>query len=90
MSTAKYSYDGFAFRFQPLGSDLAHTREFRQTGIEAFGEANLERADAEVVITIAADLEAAGLSNYQLRFGDLGLLRAILKAADMPPAGASA
>ncbi|WP_439543644.1 ATP phosphoribosyltransferase regulatory subunit [Hyphomicrobium sp.] len=83
--TAKYCYDGLAFRFQPLGSGLAHTREFRQTGIEAFGEANRERADAEVVTTIAAGLEAAGLANYQLRFGDLGLLRAILKAADMPP-----
>jgi ATP phosphoribosyltransferase regulatory subunit len=81
---AKYSYNGPAFRFQPQGSDLAHTREFRQTGIEAFGEANRERAEAEIVATIVAGLEAAGLSSYTLRFGDLGLLRAILRAADMP------
>ncbi len=81
---AKYSYNGPAFRFQPLGSDHAHTREFRQTGIEAFGEANRERAEAEVVATIVAGLEAAGLASYQLRFGDLGLLRAILRASDMP------
>lgn len=81
---AKYSYNGPAFRFQPLGGDLAHTREFRQTGIEAFGEANRENAEAEIVATVVAGLEAAGLSTYQLRFGDLGLLRAILKAADMP------
>lgn len=81
---AKYSYNGPAFRFQPQGSDRAHTREFRQTGIEAFGEANRERAEAEIVATIVAGLEAAGLSAYALRFGDLGLLRAILKAADMP------
>lgn len=80
----KYSYNGPAFRFQPQGSDLAHTREFRQTGIEAFGEANRERAEAEIVATIVAGIEAAGLSSYTLRFGDLGLLRAILKAADMP------
>lgn len=82
--TARYSYNGPAFRFQPLGSDQAHTREFRQTGIEAFGEANRERADAEVVSTIVGGLEAAGLGGYQFRFGDLGLLRAILKAAEMP------
>jgi ATP phosphoribosyltransferase regulatory subunit len=81
---AKYSYNGPAFRFQPQGSDRAHTREFRQTGIEAFGESNRERAEAEIVITIVAALEAAGLSSYTMRFGDLGLLRAILKAADMP------
>ncbi len=82
---AKYSYNGPAFRFQPLGSGRAHTREFRQTGIEAFGEANRERADAEVIATLVAGLEAAGLrKGYQLRLGDLGILRAILKAADMP------
>lgn len=81
---AKYSYNGPAFRFQPQGSDRAHTREFRQTGIEAFGEANRESAEAEIVATIVAALEAAGLSTYALRFGDLGLLRAILRAADMP------
>lgn len=81
---AKYSYNGPAFRFQPQGSGHAHTREFRQTGIEAFGEANRERAEAEIVATIVAGLDAAGLTNYTLRFGDLGLLRAILKAADMP------
>ena len=81
---AKYSYNGPAFRFQPLGSDLAHTREFRQTGIEAFGEPNREHAESEIVSTVVAGLEAAGLSTYQLRFGDLGLLRAILRAADMP------
>jgi ATP phosphoribosyltransferase regulatory subunit len=82
--TAKYSYNGPAFRFQPQGSDLAHTREFRQTGIEAFGEANRERAEVEIVATIFAGIEAAGLSSYTLRFGDLGLLRAILRAAEMP------
>lgn len=81
---AKYSYNGPAFRFQPQGSDRAHTREFRQTGIEAFGEANREGAEAEIVATIVAGLEAAGLSSYALRFGDLGLLRAILKASEMP------
>ena len=81
---AKYSYNGPAFRFQPQGSDRAHTREFRQTGIEAFGEANRERAEAEIVATVVAGLEAAGLQSYTMRFGDLGILRAILRAADMP------
>lgn len=81
---AKYSYNGPAFRFQPQGGDRAHTREFRQTGIEAFGEANRERAEAEIVATVIAGLEAAGLASYTLRFGDLGLLNAILRAAEMP------
>jgi len=82
--SARYSYNGPAFRYQPAGSGTAHPREFRQTGIEAFGEANREQAEAEVVATIVAGLEAAALKSYTFRFGDLGLMRAILKAADMP------
>jgi ATP phosphoribosyltransferase regulatory subunit len=81
---AKYSYNGPAFRFQPAGSDQAHTREFRQTGLESIGDADLARADAEIVATIAAALKAGGLSTYTLRFGDLGLFRAILDASEMP------
>lgn len=81
---AKYSYNGPAFRFQPMGSDFAHPREFRQTGVEAFATSNREQAEAEVVTTIAEGLAAVGLRDYTLRLGDLGLLRAILRAADMP------
>lgn len=81
---AKYSYNGPAFRFQPEGSGRAHPREFRQTGIEAFGGTDRERAEAEIVATVLGGLEAAGLSTYALRFGDLGLMRAILHAADIP------
>lgn len=81
---AKYSYNGPAFRFQPQGSGRAHTREFRQTGIESFGEEDREHAEAEIVATLVSGLEAAGLSSYTMRFGDLGILRAILRAVDMP------
>ncbi len=42
-SPAKYCYNGAAFRFQPQGADSAHPREFRQTGIEAFGDADREQ-----------------------------------------------
>ncbi|MDP1639822.1 MAG: ATP phosphoribosyltransferase regulatory subunit, partial [Hyphomicrobium sp.] len=35
---AFYSYNGPAFRFQPAAADAAHPREFRQAGIEAFGD----------------------------------------------------
>jgi len=81
---ARYSYNGAAFRYQPQGNDTAHPREFRQTGIEFFGEANREHAEAEIVATVMAALEAAGLKSYALRLGDLAMMRAILQAADMP------
>lgn len=81
---AKYSYNGPAFRFQPQGADRAHPREFRQTGIEAFADLDSELAEAEIVGVIVSGLKDAGLEDFALRFGDLGLFRALLGAADMP------
>jgi ATP phosphoribosyltransferase regulatory subunit len=82
---AKYCYNGAAFRFQAQGADKAHPREFRQAGIEAFGGADRERAEAETLALVVEALKAASLRSMKLRIGDLGLFRAILKAADMPP-----
>ena len=83
-SIAKYCYNGAAFRFQPQGASSAHPREFRQAGIEAFGSRAREAADAETVASILAAVKGAGLRGVKLRLGDLGLLRAVLAAADMP------
>ena len=81
---ARYCYNGSAFRFQPQGADSAHPREFRQAGIETFGAANPDAADVATLSTIARALEVAGLTDYQLRFGDLGLFAALLKTVEMP------
>ena len=76
---ASYCYNGAAFRFQPQGVGSAHPREFRQAGIEAFGAADREKAEAETVALLIAALRAAGLTTFKLRIGDLGLFRAVLK-----------
>lgn len=81
---AKYCYNGAAFRFQPQGSDSTHPREFRQAGIENFGDTAREAAEAETVALILSALKAAGLAGEQLRIGDLGLFRALLKSVAMP------
>src|SRR3972149_2418875 len=47
---ARYCYNGPAFRFQPQGDIEAHPREFRQAGIECFGESDKESADVEIVL----------------------------------------
>lgn len=82
--TAKYCYNGAAFRFQPQGSDLTHPREFRQAGIENFGDPAREQREAETVALIMAALRETGLKDGQLRIGDLGLFRALLKSFAMP------
>ena len=81
-SRARYCYNGAAFRFQPQG--VAQPREFRQAGIESFGETDREQAEADTVAVILNALRAAGLSDVRLRFGDLGMFSAMLHAVEIP------
>jgi ATP phosphoribosyltransferase regulatory subunit len=83
-AAARYCYNGSAFRFQPDGGDAAHPREFRQAGIEHFGSMQKEAAETEVLQRILEGLAAAGLEEYEVRIGDLGLFNALLDALDMP------
>ncbi len=80
----KYCYNGPAFRFQPGGGTGVHPREFRQAGIESFGEKNRERTDAEVLALVLSTLEEVGITDYTVRIGDLGLFHALLDGLDMP------
>jgi ATP phosphoribosyltransferase regulatory subunit len=81
---ARYCYNGPAFRFQPQGVDEAHPREFRQAGIECFGESDTESADVEIVLLAVEAVRAAGLKHFRLRFGDIALFYALLDALALP------
>jgi ATP phosphoribosyltransferase regulatory subunit len=82
---ARYCYSGPAFRYQPGGATSAHPSEFRQAGIESFAAADREHDDAAVLTLIVEALKAAGVGEFQLRLGDLGLFTALLDAVSMPP-----
>ncbi|MGQ0457993.1 MAG: ATP phosphoribosyltransferase regulatory subunit [Hyphomicrobium sp.] len=81
---AKYCYNGPAFRFQPQGADAAHPREFRQAGVERFGDVAREAAEAETIALLLDAIEATGFKRWSLQLGDLGLFRAVLDAANLP------
>jgi ATP phosphoribosyltransferase regulatory subunit len=81
---ARYCYNGSAFRYQPGGDTSAHPREFRQAGIEAFAARDREQADAAVLALTVEAVREVGIDSFQLRFGDLGLFRALLAALPMP------
>ncbi|MCH9807284.1 MAG: ATP phosphoribosyltransferase regulatory subunit [Alphaproteobacteria bacterium] len=81
---SKYCYNGSAFRFQPRGADAAHPREFRQCGIEWIGATDREKADAKTLATILEALTEAGLTDWKVRIGDLGLFRQLLASVKMP------
>ncbi|HEX5958343.1 MAG TPA: ATP phosphoribosyltransferase regulatory subunit [Hyphomicrobiaceae bacterium] len=81
---ARYCYAGSAFRYQPVGADRTHPREFRQAGIESFADSDRDRDDAAVLVRILAALREAGLRTMRLQLGDLGLLAALINALPMP------
>ncbi len=80
---ARYCYTGPAFRFQPQGADARHPREFRQVGIERFGDKSREVAEAETVSIILKAIEKAGFKDWTLRLGDLGLFSSMLDAVGL-------
>jgi len=82
--SARYCYNGPAFRFQPLGPSRTHPREFRQAGIECFGATDRESADIEVVLLAVEAVRSAGLREYWLRFGDIALFYALIDALQLP------
>jgi len=77
---ARYAYNGPAFRYQPGKADALRPREFRQAGIESFGQADREQAETEVLGLILEAVRMAGLTGFKIRCGDLGLFRALLQA----------
>jgi len=83
-TTARYCYNGPAFRFQPDGSSLINPREFRQAGIEHFGGTQYEVAETEILLLIIKALKTAGLEDFQIRIGDVGIFEALLNTLDMP------
>ncbi len=80
----RYCYAGKAFRFQPGGGDALHPSEFDQVGIELFGAADAQSADAEVLHLTLQAMRAAGLEAFRVTIGDLGLFHALLQSLPMP------
>jgi ATP phosphoribosyltransferase regulatory subunit len=82
---AAFSYCGPVFRFRK-GSPS----EFTQAGIESFGRADREAADAEI-LGLALEAAAAARQNpsaaapLSVRIGDAGLFAELLEALDLPP-----
>jgi ATP phosphoribosyltransferase regulatory subunit len=81
---ARYAYNGPAFRYQPGEPDLLRPREFRQAGIENFGDPNRERTDVEVLALLLEAVRLAGLGGFQIRCGDLAMFVALLRALPIP------
>lgn len=78
---ARYCYNGPAFRHH---ANLDQPREIAQLGLEWFGAENAAEAEAAIFNLTLDAMKQAGLENYSVRIGDLGLFRALLGVMDMP------
>jgi ATP phosphoribosyltransferase regulatory subunit len=77
---AAYSYCGPVFRYRADGPG-----EFIQAGLESFGRADREAADAEILaLTIETITTVAG-KTLSVRIGDAGLFARLLEALDLSP-----
>ena len=74
---AAFAYCGPVFRMRVEGKG-----EFIQSGLESFGRADLEAADAEI---FALTLQAAAGVPLNIRIGDMAVLAQVLNALDLPP-----
>jgi ATP phosphoribosyltransferase regulatory subunit len=75
---AAFCCHGPVFRQRSVGSP-----EFPQAGLENFGRADREAADAEVLALALETVGAAG--GWHTRIGDAGLLAALLEKLSLPP-----
>ena len=79
---ARISYNGLAFRHQP--SKPLRPSQFFQAGVELLGLEDTAAGEAEILALSFEAMRAAGLKDFELRFGDLALFGALVDALELP------
>ncbi|WP_407148457.1 ATP phosphoribosyltransferase regulatory subunit [Bradyrhizobium sp. ORS 86] len=77
---AGFSYLGAVFRYR-----WGRPGEFLQAGIESFGRQDRAAADAEMLALALEATTAFGLTDVEIRTGDVALFNALLEALDLYP-----
>src|SRR4051812_8714314 len=77
---AGYSYLGPVFRYRG-----GRPSEFLQAGIESFGRQDRAAADAEMLALALEAVAAFGVSDVEIRTGDVALFNALIEALDLYP-----
>jgi ATP phosphoribosyltransferase regulatory subunit len=79
---ARISYNGLAFRHQP--SRPLRPTQFFQAGVELLGLEDAAAGEAEILGLSFDAMRAAGLQDFEMRFGDLALFGALVDALELP------
>ncbi len=79
---ARLCYNGLVFRHQPSEPD--RPTQFYQAGAELLGLADRKAGDIETLSLAVESLRAAGLSDFEVRIGDIGLFSTLISALEVP------
>jgi ATP phosphoribosyltransferase regulatory subunit len=77
-AVGRYVYEGKAFRAMPRGGTAAHSEEFLQIGLEAYGDIDAV-AEAAIAALAWRSALAGGRGDLNLRLGDAALFAAFLE-----------
>src|SRR6185369_5941816 len=77
---AGFSYLGTVFRYRG-----GRPSQFLQAGIESFGRQDRAAADAEMLALALEAVAAFGVSDVEIRTGDVALFNALIEALDLYP-----
>ncbi|MDE2072586.1 MAG: ATP phosphoribosyltransferase regulatory subunit, partial [Alphaproteobacteria bacterium] len=80
---ARICYNGLVFRHQP--AEPERPTQFYQAGVELLGLEERAAAETEILTLAVESLRAAGLDDFTVKVGDLGLFSAFVDALDIPP-----
>ncbi len=84
LTSARYFYEGKAFRVAPKGS--GRSEEFLQIGLEVFGGGRDANVDAEVASLAWRAAAAGGRTDLTMILGDVALFAAMIDAMALAPA----
>jgi ATP phosphoribosyltransferase regulatory subunit len=79
---ARLSYNGLVFRHQAAEPD--RPTQFYQAGAELLGLPDEEKGDIEILSLAVESLRAAGLNDFAMRIGDIGLFSTLINALEVP------
>jgi ATP phosphoribosyltransferase regulatory subunit len=80
---ARLSYNGMVFRYQP---NRPHRPvQFFQAGVELLGLLDAAAGEQEILSLSFEAMRAAGVADFEMRFGDLALFGALVDALELPP-----
>jgi len=80
---ARLCYNGMAFRYQPKRPQ--RPTQFFQAGVELLGLDDSVAGETEILALTFEALRAAGIDDFEMRFGDLALFGALVDALELPP-----